>query len=604
MKAKNLLLTLVASALVLGGLNAVMATSAKAEPVMVKADGTPNSVERCNDVAVTAEAVSVDYDGVLSKRYGIQAYAGIDGPAWIVGGVSGVTQAGAGSHLIGSNHGDGRNGLVFTFKVNAAVAGAAYLRLYGQFNEFSTGTYKVGSREAAAFNLRDASAYSGIFWNETVPAVLPVTLEQGENVITLTMGDAYTGWFSAFSISSIAGADNPGGPNETLYWDGNIVAKEAIAIPYSGEETIKYGIQSYAGISGPAWIVGELAAVLGDGTTAHSMGSNASDGRTGFKMTFKVNSTIEADAILNVYAKIDGQATSGATLNVNGAESAMNFFDLNNKTWDQTTPTPIPVHLISGLNTISITLQENYTLWVGSWQIFPVEAEPVLPTYDEINIGSWKEKSGDMGAGGNFFGLNAFDNAADYGKKGSVTYRFTAEEEKDYNLTITAMAGNSLANRMKITLNDEVLTFDGKAYYSLDTKAGWSGDSAQTFPIHLKAGENVLTFANELTWTNADRNAEVEASAEGAVQVSNWWVHGVKISVIPVKKLVLDTSNAQTIFNLGRAFNSNGLKVVYSEDGVETELAANEFVVDSNAYNANVMGSYSIKVIYVADNSI
>ena len=156
-------------------------------------------------------------------------------------------------------------------------------------------------------------------------------------------------------------------------------------------------------------------------------------------------------------------------------------------------------------------------MWTAGWKVTPRTAEKVYPTLDQLNIGMYDEKSGDMGAGSDFIGLNAFDNPADYGKHGSVTYKFTCAEEGNYYMNLGAMAGHGLANRVKATLNDVVLQENGNDYLSLSTAAGWSGDSMNRYTVHLQEGLNTLVLENSLALVNADKSAEVEEGTEGAV---------------------------------------------------------------------------------------
>lgn len=65
-------------------------------------DGEPVTDKNCNLPAKT-EAVTVSYDGGATRRYGIQAYAGLEGAAWIMGDECIWLDYGAGSHAVGSN---------------------------------------------------------------------------------------------------------------------------------------------------------------------------------------------------------------------------------------------------------------------------------------------------------------------------------------------------------------------------------------------------------------------------------------------------------------------------------------------------------------------
>ncbi len=475
-----------------------------------------NDTSACNTDSFSSEAVTVDYAGGVSKRYGIQAYAGVSGPLWITGDTAVFTEEGTSSHKIGSNNPDGRSGLTLTFKVNSNVSGNYALGIHGLFNEYSGCTVSVNDSDAQSYQLYESR---GVIWNESVGGYVPVTLVEGLNTIVLVMQENYTCWVSSFYLTDDIADDS-------IYCNCPAFSREAEVVEFAGESTVKYGVQSSAGISGPAWVVGAEVPVK-DASVSHSLGSNTSDGRSGLKVTFKINSKYAMDAILNLFAEFYGTDGTNATLDVNGTTSSINFYELNNN-GNNAVATPIPVSLVEGLNIISLTMQENYGCWFASYSVDPVGAIPKLPTYEEVTVGVPEAVEGSMSSDQYAFGLNAFDNSADYGKTGSISYRFTTEEAGDYYLHITAMAGANLANRIKITVNDVVQQFNGKDYLALSTAAGWGGDSVKTVLISLIEGENVVKFENSLTLVDANRSTEVAEGTEGAVLVSNWWVHGIK----------------------------------------------------------------------------
>lgn len=554
-----------------------------------------NDTTAVNTDQYQSEAVEVTYEGAQTLVYGVQAYAGISGPVWVTDEKAAILEDGTDSHSLGSNASDGRSNLKVTFKINSLAEGNAYLGVFVKNDhDNSHATVKVNDQDSFSINFKDLTQADFV---QTAAAMIPVYLQSGSNLIEITMQENYTAWFGSFFVSNVAEYVSHLEYNETSTYNATAPETEAVTINYDGLSTKVYGIQSYAGMSGPAWIVADKAEILEDGSEAHSLGSNASDGRSHFTMTFSINSTVTEDAYLNVYAKIDSAETSNAVLNVNGSEENINFYTLNNVTWNQSIPTKIKVSLVSGLNTISITLQENYTLWVGSWSVTPYNAEPTYYDYSKITIGMYTEKTGDMSAGGDFVGLNAFDDAADYGKTGTVTYQFTCEEAGEYYLKLTVQAGNDLANRATLTINEQLYVSNDKPYISFDTKAGWAGDSLNTYKISLREGLNTLVIGNYLTSVNESKTQEVESGSENSVLVSNWWMHQLSIEAIPDMELFVDTTSAQTIYNIGRSYTSEGLKVTYKEDDVSTVLNDDEYIIDSSAYNANLFGTYPIYII-------
>ena len=589
MKKTRLLVVL--SALLLGSL--VVTQKLNNEQIVVKA---ANDVSFCNGDVPASEAVEINYSGTRTDVYGMQAYAGFAGPAWVLGEGAIVLDQGHGSHVLGSNDSDGRSGLQLTFKVNSSVAGNAFLGLYGRFNGASNCTLAVNGGEAVNHNLMRYE------WVPTVPTLLPVTLQEGSNTIVLTMGNNYTAWFQSFYISN---SDNwlkdDHGHNDTYHRDGNAFENTAVTVPFTGEVSPVYGIQSYAGVKGPAWVVGHTAPVLEDGSYSHPLGSNASDGRSGLELTFQIDSELAVDAYLNLYAEYYDNVNSKATLDVNGQTSSINFFELNgNSAGSSSAPTKIPVTLAQGLNTIKITMQDNYTIWANSWSVTP--QREILPKHNQIGIGSWTNKQGSITADGYAIGLNAFDNAADYGKTGSVDYKFTCERVGDYYMHLGVMCGNPLSNRLGLTINGETYMHDGKPYIALDASGGWTY-VPQTYKISLAAGEKMITMYNVLTNVNAERTQEVPEGTEGSVKVSNWWINSLKLERVPSEEIIIDTSACQTMFNINRPFTAEGLKVSYKLDDEVTVLNPDQYVIDSSKYTSEVFGSYEISV-YKKDSNL
>ncbi|NLZ45320.1 MAG: hypothetical protein GX896_01370, partial [Clostridiales bacterium] len=158
-------------------------------------------------------------------------------------------------------------------------------------------------------------------------------------------------------------------------------------------------------------------------------------------------------------------------------------------------------------------------------------------------------------------------------------------------------AGNNLANRAKITINDDVYTVDEKEYVAFSAAAGWGGLTENRYPISLKAGENVITIENVLTLVNEEKTEEVSEDTPGAVLVSNWWCENIRFEAVPQIELVIDTTNAKTIYNLNRDFIDSNLRVIYKVDGEETELTPEQYTIDSSGFNNQALGSYRIYVM-------
>lgn len=564
--------------------------------IVLKADEgnlTSNPINIYNTESVQTNAITINYDSTKTDIYGIQAYAGLSANAWIVADEAPIVEKGLGSHLIGSNTSDGRSNFTLTFSINSSKTEEAYLGLYGRFNDASNATFTVNGGTAQSVNLK---VYE---WHLAVPTLLPISLNEGLNTITLTMCENYTAWFESFYVSNTnEWLKDDHGHNDTNFYDGNAYTTTPVEITFSGKNSKVYGVQSYAGISGAAWVLGYTASMIEDNSKAKMIGSNASDGKSNLEVSFAINSTIAGEAYLNVYAEYydDGASATNATLNVNNVTSNINFYELNgNKSSANTNATRIPITLTTGLNTVKITMQANYGIWFNSWYVSK-DGEEKLPKYNQVTVASFSNVTGSMSADQFAFGLNAFDNVSDYGKTGSLDYVFTCDEAGDYYLKVNAMAGNALANRMKITVNDVIFQEDNHDYVSLNTSAGWSGDSSNTYKISLNGGTNTITFSNELTTVNESKTSEVTADELGSIKVSNWWVHGISLEKVPNEELIIDTSDAKTVYNLNRAFSSEGIKVYHKVDDVSTLLTSDKYNIDSSRFVSSVFGSYEIKV--------
>ena len=294
------------------------------------------------------------------------------------------------------------------------------------------------------------------------------------------------------------------------------------------------------------------------------------------------------------------------TLQVNDGEAEQVTLGANyNANFDKAypeRPIALSVNLVEGVNTITLTTGENYTFWLHSFAVSPTAVRIIAPTTSEITeyqISSWKITGGDISADRNAIGLNAFDNAADYGKTGFAEYEIFAEDEGDFTLGMYVMAGNDLANRARLTLNGETVEKNGKDYVSFDTAAGWGGDTWNYVDLHLNKGVNTLRIANCLTTVNAAKTQEVEAETDGSVQVSNWWMHTLSLTKKSSYSLVLDASNIELSVNPDLRPSAEEIKenlVVYlSVNGAqeETALSAEDYgvTVSGNTITVRYTGS-------------
>ena len=390
-------------------------------------------------------------------------------------------------------------------------------------------------------------------------------------------------------------------PNDTSAC--NCVAPEtnAVTVNYSGKPTLRYGIQAYAGVTGPAWIVGNTAGWADLGKGSHVIGSNYGDDRSGLNLTFKVNSSVAERAYLWLYVEGNPATLGVSSISVNDGEAEeVNVASAKKHgAYDSHDAAIIPVDLNEGLNVIRYVTGENYTGWYHTFAFSPyADAISAHADYKKVySVAPFAESTGDMSVNANGIGLNAFDDPSDYGKTGSVTYKVFAETAGEYNVGFFVMAGNPLANRAKITLNGVTVMFGEKEYCSFNTVAGWGGDSWNTFPLALSEGLNTLKIENSLTYVNANKTEELEAGTEGGVYVSNWWMHQLCFERIPQTRLEVDTDNAKLYYNPGRTFSAEGLAVYYVVDEERTLLSFDEYTVSEP--NLSSPGS---KVVTVTKN--
>ena len=577
MKKTKLLFVL--SAMMLG---CMVVNNGVVESNKVVVAATPNDVTKCNgnlgSTIPETNAVTIDYTGGKTPVYGIQAYAGLKGPAWVTGDVSPILEEGKGSHNLGSNHGDKRNGFELSFSINSNIAGDAYLGLYGLFNTHSNATYSVNGGEPISTSLMVHE------WLDYVPTLLPVTLVEGVNNITVTMGEDYTAWLYSFFVTNSTNWADGVTHNDSWFRDGDAKQTTPATINYDGNATKVYGIQSYAGVNGPAWVVGSIANVLEDGSSSHPLGSNHNEGRSGLEVSFSINSLLETDVNLNVFAEYYtdvGPTATNATLNVNGTTSNINFFSLHNNVWSNGgDATKIPVTLKQGDNLIKIKMQDNYGIWFKSWSVSPLNA---LPKYNQISISSWSNKQGSISADQWAFGGNFMDDPANHNKSGSVDYAFTCDEAGDYYLKLSSMAGADVANRVRLTVNGQVYQEKGNNYISLPTYAGWSYVPVM-YKISLIKGTNVLTFANELApsiWTESTGWYNVEPGTANSAGISNWFINGLSIMKAPAFE---QTTNAAAL-----AFDYVDTDGTYSDFSNARMLFKSEFEIDASVISCGVV---------------
>lgn len=534
---------------------------------------TPNDVNACNQEVTQTSAVTISYNGAYTGRYGIQAYAGLPaGGGWILGAATPYADYGVGSHGIGSNAQDGRSNLAMTLSINSSVAGDAYIYLNlecGVVNEPLS--VKVNDAEPFTYNLAGAgytTTVNGIYGFR--PEIIKVSLVEGVNTITLTTGENYTGWYFAFAISPKA---------------------DYKVVDYDGTATGIYSMQGYANFSGPAWPIADASNLVDYGKGAGPIGSNAGDKRSNLQMTLNVNSTVSGNAFLYLYVQ-QTTKTESLSIKVNDGDAFSWSFGNNDSVGvgNYRRPQAAAVTLKEGSNTIVLTTGANYQGWYHGFAIAPTAPDYawVAPSQNATSAkyspATWVEiggyfDSGNSGAIGN----NAQDSSADYGKTGYAVYEISVENAGSYTFGMNVMSGSPLSNKVKFTLNDTVLQFDGKEYYAFDTSAGWSY-AYNYIQLDLIKGKNTLKIESYLTWCVG--GAEVAAGTEGAYGMVNWWINEFSLTKNSNVQLELDTSNVQKTYNPGwKPETVEGLKVYLVVDGVKQETPLNE-----SDYEASING--------------
>lgn len=360
----------------------------------------------------------------------------------------------------------------------------------------------------------------------------------------------------------------------------------AVTVSYGNAFTGKYGMQAFAGLSGAAWIIGDPSDFVDVGAGSHPIGSNASEGRSELVMTLSVNSSEAASAYLFLYMET-AVVNEPLEMTLNGGEpqTVSLYGDAYGANFGKAYPVrphAIPVTLNVGVNTIVLKTGTNYTGWYHSFAFAPTAdliQAPVGTDTFIYGISSWKEFGGDMTVNADSIGLNAFDDAANYGKTGYALYHIYAKEAGTYTLGMQAQAGADLANRVKLTLNDTVLQFDGKDYYSFSL-AAWGTLTWNYIDIPLQEGLNTLKIENSLARVNADKTEEVAEGTENSVLVSNWWMHSLSLEKRQDYYLKVDTSEAVTSYNPKREVSADGIKVsVYEGNDLLKELTDAECLV-------------------------
>jgi len=571
-------------------------------------DARNESASLNGESITTANAPAIGYIGQLTKIYGLQANAKISGQSWLNDCVFDRLQDGSTSHGIGNNGWESwREGKNFKFEINinSYVEGDAYIDLFVENrgynpdgNAWRDGKFDLTHNDGEPVQL-ELNDLQPVDWNHNVATPVPVTLVKGANKFVFAFQDFYTGWFYGFRVGdrTVRKFHDVGGHNYLIR-----ESAAPVTIDYSKGDTGIYGMQAYAGTEGQAWVATDVAPGVTEGYGSRKIGAMAD--KPEFSLIIAINSAAAQEVTLNIFVEyyIDAsleqyKAEVGCSYTLNDGEPvATNFYDINGGKKNCDEATPFDIELVEGLNTFKLTMPANiWKCWFGGFQILGSTI-----SYDRVGIADWSNKVGDMGAGTDFVGLNAFDNSADYGKAGSVDYVFRTPEAAKYDIYLTVMAGNGLANRIEIKVNGVTQTIGDKPYLSCNTGCGWSGDSVNKVTLDLPQGIVTLTIGNSLTRVNDGKTEEV---AEGGVLVSNWWMHNIEIEKTPVAEMVIDTTNAQTTYLPFRPFTAEGLsvKVIDHANGdAERVLTASDYTIDSSAFDSSKNGQYKIYVTETA----
>lgn len=376
----------------LGLFLALSGIAAQKAPLTGSSGPTPNdtSAYNCNLPNAT-EAVVIPYDGDATSAYGVQGYAGLKGPAWIVEGNCGEWSPhinGDTSHRLGSNAGDGRSGLELTFKFDSTVAGEAKLNLYMQHE--SPNSNALLNENGKYEQWIDLGALGCPAWECAQATSIIVTVNKGINTYKLTMQNSYTAWFATFSLDQID-LRNPDTDGDI----SDITTTYSPTIGYYGNPTKIYGFEAYAQISGQSWTCGnaDIFSRLQDGSKSHSIGSSTGDQRSGLTFKLHVNSNKAGFVVLDLFVKIS-QYDKASKINVKVNDNPPSTWDLCNLQpveWNYERCTQVDIYLAAGDNEITITAQDNYTLWFGGFRIGPddtarAQHDPVPHDYNITNL--------------------------------------------------------------------------------------------------------------------------------------------------------------------------------------------------------------------------
>ncbi len=393
-------------------------------------------------------------------------------------------------------------------------------------------------------------------------------------------------------------------------------AQNATIINYDGTPTGRYAVETYAGRADTkddnksfAYIVANQTVLWTDyGKDAHPIGSNVGEGnggsgRLGFQLVFKINCTSDCNAYLWLYvsgdvsqtATYDGYQDGNATPLWH--DGGLNMQSQRVRKGQTGAHFPVVLYmpgLKQGLNNIYLTLGDNYTAWFhsfaisstgerttdGSYAVQRVDVTGLAEagTVEKIPISLYKSYGGDFSVDYESFGVNAFDNPEDYGKKGSVTFEFNVKQAGVYKVGLWAIAGQHIhSNRMGITVNGNKLSFDGKPYVSLAHTAinedgTWDtyADALNNFYLHFKKGVNTFVISNELTYVDPNDKSKEKAQADGGVGVSNWWVHRyLEFTLIKACDIAV---SGNALANPGQQITGSSITVTYKEEDSSTVL--------------------------------
>lgn len=602
-------------------------------------------------------ATTIEFNGYSTGVYAFEHYAGFDGTYWILDSAASTVTTGAAGRQLGSGAGDGRDATI-TLSVDSYATVDTVLRIYAKFydgNSRAEITVNGANIAGAAGTTVDLKADYTNVTNVALPTVIPVSLVEGVNTISIDLQAGYDAWLEGFEFGDTLLIDSETETTIAVHqarayqnspevqansWGGAFKDKKEKSAEYSleiktaGDYKITLGVlagnqdenygqllvdgvaihdEDYVSFALNGWTTPSDNVFTTNFTAgthtltvkAYNPGYEQSitDGTNSWcnlwvqKLSLKKMQpkelVLDTTNAKLIYNPYEVVDVSGVTAKLADSENSTEADVTEYLTFEK------PALDIKGSYTVTAKYIENDKEYVAGYSV-TVGGELTAKTGTEIVYRG--ETTGRLPLYGKeaYVGYSSSavdaDGIAWLGNPLSEPYTNAYEvgnggENRQLDMTFTVQAAS--AEKVRFYLY-------GKMTYNETTNVSVAVNGTEIYDGSAKAAatdDAGAVFALDLT---AGENVITVAFGKGYIA----WLKGFEIAPVPAAVLTLDKTNVKTEYGYFESLDLTGLTATVEYNGETKQLAYADLTIDSSAFDNVAENTYPIAVSYRVEEGV